>query len=191
MDVFDQAVCFAVAAHSGMTRKRSSAPYILHPLEAAAIVGTMTDDPEVLAAAVLHDTVEDAGVSLEEIRLKFGDRVARLVASETENKRPDLPKEQTWRIRKEETLKTLHESDDPGVRLMWLGDKLSNIRAFFRAWSIVGNSLWDSFNQKDPAQQAWYYRTIDRELESLKNYEAWQEYHYMVEAIFKEVGPNE
>ena len=54
-------------------------PYILHPLEAAVIVGTMTDDQNLIAAAVLHDVVEDAGVTIEEIEAKFGKRVRELV----------------------------------------------------------------------------------------------------------------
>lgn len=54
--------------------KKGWGPYILHPMEAAVIAGTLTQDPEVLAAAVLHDTVEDAGVTLEEICAACGER---------------------------------------------------------------------------------------------------------------------
>ena len=71
MDIFDEAVRFAVEKHSGQTRKMSAAPYVLHPLEVASIVGTMTDDKETLAAAVLHDTVEDTDATLDEIREKL------------------------------------------------------------------------------------------------------------------------
>ncbi len=187
MTLFDEAIVFAVNAHSGMIRKRESSPYILHPLEAAAIVGSMTSDEEVLAAAVLHDTVEDTDATLEDIRERFGDRVAALVASETEEKRPAEDRRATWRIRKEESLAMLRSAEDPGVRLLWLGDKLSNMRSFFRAWSISGNSLWHSFNQRDPAQQAWYYRSIDAMLSDLRGYEAWQEFHFLVETVFKGV----
>ena len=187
MTLFDEAIRFAVEAHSGMTRKRESTPYILHPLEVAAIVGTMTSDEEVLAAAVLHDTVEDTGVTIEEIRRRFWDRVAELVSSETEDKHPELPRSESWRRRKEESLRKLETAEDPGVGLMWLGDKLSNMRSFFRAWKISGNHIWDSFNQKDPAQQAWYYRSVDALLIQFKGYEAWQEFHYFVETIFEGV----
>lgn len=187
MTLFEEAIEFAVRAHSGAMRKRESSPYILHPMEAAAIVGTMTSDDEVLAAAVLHDTVEDAGVSIEEIRERFGERVAILVASETENKRPGQDKKATWHVRKTESLEVLKTAADPGVKLLWLGDKLSNIRSFYRAWRISGNGLWHSFNQDDPAEQAWYYRSIDAQLSDLHDQDAWQEFHYLVEMIFKGV----
>lgn len=88
INVLDRAICMAVRAHAGMQRKKDGSPYILHPMEVAVIAGTLTQDPEVLAAAVLHDTVEDAGVTLEEIGAACGERVARLVASETEEKIP-------------------------------------------------------------------------------------------------------
>ena len=81
----------------------------------------------------------------------------------------------------------LRAAEDPGVRLLWLGDKLSNMRSFYRAWRISGNALWHSFNQKDPAQQAWYYRQIDGVLGELRGYEAWQEFHFLVETVFKGV----
>lgn len=185
MTVFEEAIIFAVRAHQGMIRKNES-PYIAHPLEVAAICATLTTDPEVLAAAVLHDTVEDTDVTPEEIRAKFGDRVADLVASETENKHPEMPREASWRLRKEESLRMLEQATDPGVRILWMGDKLSNIRSFYRR-HLRGIPIWDGFNQKDPAQQAWYYRTIVSLLSDLKDSEAWQELNYCIEAIFKGV----
>jgi len=184
MTLFDEAIQFAVEKHSGAIRKRESAPYILHPLETAVIAGSMTSDEEVLAAAVLHDTVEDTDATLEEIEARFGARIAELVASETEDKREGAPASETWRIRKEESLEELKKAEDPAVKILWLGDKLSNMRSFYRAWKISGDVIWESFNQKDPAQQAWYYRSIDSLLSELKGYEAWQEFHSLVETVF-------
>ena len=141
MKQFDEAIKFAVDAHSGMQRRRESTPYILHPLEAATIAGTMTSDAQVLAAAVLHDTVEDTDVTIEDIEERFGPRVAMLVSSETENKRPGIPPRESWRIRKEESLRDLAEAADPGVAVLWLSDKLSNMRAFYRSWRIRRRSF--------------------------------------------------
>ena len=188
MTVFEEAIQFAVQAHSGMTRKRVSAPYILHPMEVAVIVGTMTSDEEVLAAAVLHDTVEDTEVTMEDIRTRFGERVASLVDSETEDKYPGEPKRESWRKRKEESLEKLRTAENPDVRLLWLGDKLSNMRSFSRAWKVGGNTIWESFHQKDISQQAWYYRTIVELLSDLKCYEAWQELAYLVNTVFEGVN---
>ena len=96
MDKVTKAIEFAAKAHDGMVRKKDKTPYILHPLEAAVIVGTMTDNQDVISAAVLHDVVEDTGITIEEIEEKFGARVRAHVESETEDKRADLPPESTW-----------------------------------------------------------------------------------------------
>ena len=79
MELVSEAIAFAVKAHDGMRRKKSEAPYILHPMEAAVIVGTMSDDQNLIAAAALHDVVEDVGITIEEVEEKFGKRVRALV----------------------------------------------------------------------------------------------------------------
>ena len=184
MDLVSEAIVFATKAHDGMRRRKSKVPYIVHPMEVGAIVGTMTDNQEVIAAGVLHDVVEDAGITLEEIREKFGERVMELVASETENKREELPPEETWRIRKEESLAVLKNTDDLGVLMLWLGDKLANMRAIYRDFKVEGNAMWQRFNQKDAAQQAWYYRSIVELTQRLSHTSAWLEYKALTELVF-------
>ena len=185
MTIFDEAIRLAISAHSGQTRKTDKTPYILHPMEVASIVGTMTGDREILAAAILHDTVEDTPVTLRQLQELFGPRVAALVASETEDKRPDQPPAETWFERKTETLQVLEYTRDRAVKMIWLGDKLSNMRSFYRMYLWRGDRLWEEFNQKDPSSQHWYYRTIGTLLEDLRDEPAWQEYDRLVKAVFE------
>ncbi len=184
MELVSEAIAFAVKAHDGMRRKKSDSPYILHPMEAAVIVGTMTGDQNLIAAAALHDVVEDAGISIEEIEERFGRRVRELVESETENKRADLPPASTWRIRKEESLEVLKSADDIGVLMVWLGDKLANMRAIYRDFKAEGISMWQKFNQKDPDEQAWYYHSIVELTKALSDTSAWLEYKSLTELVF-------
>ena len=183
-DIVSEAIVFSTQAHDGMRRRKSDSPYVLHPMEVGTIVGTMTDDQEVIAAAVLHDVVEDAGITIETIGEKFGARVMELVASETENKREDLPPEQTWRIRKEESLEKLKNADDIAVLMLWIGDKLSNIRAVYRDFAVEGDKVWEKFHQSDIKVQAWYYRSILKYTERLSHTLAWTEYRSIVEKLF-------
>ncbi len=187
MELVSEAIAFAVKAHDGMRRKKSEAPYILHPMEAAVIVGTMTNDQNLIAAAALHDVVEDAGVTIEEIGEKFGKRVQELVQAETEDKREDLPPDATWKVRKEESLEVLKNTDDIAVLIVWLGDKLANMRSFYREWKAEGNAMWQRFNQKDISQQAWYYRSIVKYTERLSDTSAWLEYKTLTEIVFRGV----
>ena len=74
MTLLTEAIAFAAGAHDGVTRKGSRVPYIVHPMETVAIAASITDDEEVLAAAALHDVMEDCGVSGEVLRARFGGR---------------------------------------------------------------------------------------------------------------------
>lgn len=184
MKLFDQALLFATERHSGAKRKGADIPYILHPMEAATVVATMSDDEELLSAALLHDVVEDAGVTFPELREKFGDRVADLVAAETEEKNRSLPAEVTWCARKEASLAVLAGTDDPTVKMLWLGDKLSNMRSLARQYRAMGEKVWDLFHQKDPKQHEWYYRKIGDALSDLREYDAYIEYMTLVNSVF-------
>ena len=184
MELVSEAIAFAVKAHDGMRRKKSEAPYILHPMEAAVIVGTMSDDQNLIAAAALHDVVEDAGITIDEVEERFGKRVRELVASETEDKRADLPPSDTWRIRKEESLAVLKNTDDIGVLMVWLGDKLANMRSIYRDWKVEGEAMWQRFNQKNVNEQAWYYSSIVKLTERLSDTSAWLEYKTLTELVF-------
>ena len=184
MELVGEAIAFAAKAHDGMRRKKSDVPYILHPMEAAVIVGTMTDDQNLIAAAALHDVVEDADISIHEIEARFGRRVRELVESETEDKRADLLPAATWRIRKEESLAVLEKTDDIGVLMVWIGDKLANMRAIYRDFKVEGVQMWQRFNQKDANEQAWYYRSIAKLTERLSDTSAWLEYKTLTDLVF-------
>ncbi len=165
MDILEEAIIYATTLHEGKVRKLKNIPYILHPLEVAQIIATMTDDQEIMAAGVLHDVVEDTDTTLDAIREKFGDRIAALVESETENKYPGEDKSLTWKRRKEESLLVLKNSKDIGVKMLWLSDKLSNIRSLSRIYGERGKDLWNSFNQSDPMMHRWYYMTVAQYVE--------------------------
>ncbi len=186
-DILDAAIIVATRAHAGMTRKGSKTPYILHPLEAAAIVATMTDDRNIIAAAVLHDVVEDTNISPEEIERIFGGKIKELVAAESEDKRSNLDPKETWKIRKQETIEHL-KSASIDVKMVTLGDKLSNIRAISRDYEAIGEQLWDRFNQKDKKEHGWYYKAIlDALADELSGFPAWREYDFLVKSVFQDL----
>lgn len=165
MNLLEEAIIYATILHQGKWRKGRETPYILHPLEVAHIISTLTDDMEIIAAGVLHDVVEDTDGTLAEIEARFGPRVARLVSSETENKYPGEDKGISWKKRKAESLLVLKKSRDIGVKMLWLADKLSNLRSLTASYGEKGEACWDAFNQKDPELHRWYYRTVAEYIE--------------------------
>ena len=180
------AIAFATEAHSGRFRKAENTPYILHPMETASIVGGLINDEDVIIAGLLHDVVEDAGITLTELGERFGRRVAELVAGETEDKRFNLPADSTWQIRKEESLADLRNTDDLGLKILWLADKLANIRSFYRLYLKHGDGLYEFFHQKDKKAHAWYYRTVAEYVPELQGTAAYIEYVTLLDKIFGE-----
>ena len=118
-----EAASFAAQRHTGHQRKgNDKQPYINHPLEVANLIANVgqVDDIDVLIAAILHDTVEDVGVTKDDIVKQFGERVAGIVMEVTDDK--TLPKEERKRLQVEHAP---HLS--PEAKLVKLGDKISNI----------------------------------------------------------------
>jgi myo-inositol-1(or 4)-monophosphatase len=184
MSILDKAIIFAVDQHAGMVRKGTDVPYIVHPLEAAAIAASLTSDQEILAAAVLHDVVEDTAATAEEIAAEFGERVAALVASDSEDKMADVPAAESWKQRKFATIEAL-KSASHEEKIVALADKLSNIRAIHRDYVAIGDEVWERFNQKDKELQGRYYRAIAEELAEFSACVAYGEYCWLVEAVFE------
>ena len=181
-DIVDKAIIFAVNAHKGIARKGNGLPYIVHPMEAVAITATMTEDQEMLAAAALHDVVEDTDITLEDIRREFGDRVAMLVDNESEDKSPGREHE-TWHERKAKAMERLAKAGKD-TKIIAMGDKLSNMRAIYRDYRAIGSKLWDRFNTKDPKEHAWHYMELLKALSELNGTEAYFEFKRLVNEIF-------
>lgn len=176
-----KAVAFAAYAHDGQNRKGTALPYILHPMEAAAIAATMTNDPEVLAAAVLHDVVEDCGVTENELRVKFGRRIAQLVMADSEQKDEDA--QGTWQRRKLKAINRLRAANREEMILI-LSDKLSNLRAIDRDLRAQGPTFWRRFNQSNPSMQRWYYTSMAEGLRPMECFEAYDEFLHLLKEVF-------
>ena len=184
MRLVEKALDFAYAAHRGQMRKISHIPYMFHPLEVLAILYTLTTDEEVLAAGLLHDTIEDAKINEDEIRAKFGNRVLELVLSETEKRDESKDYAATWNERKEQSICELKNAADIGVKMLWLSDKLSNLRAIWPYYLLEGDKVWLRFNQKDKTRQSWYYHQVLENIQELKATTAYVEFAYLIDKIF-------
>lgn len=183
--LLDRAIVFAVRAHAGTERRGKGFPYIVHIMEAVEIVATMTPDQELLAAAALHDTIEDTDTTVEQIRAEFGDRVAELVASESEDKGCGVSKEESWHARKQAAIDRLaHASHDS--KIVALGDKLSNMRAIARDYAMQGDALWNLFNAKDRKEHEWHYRGLAASLHELQDTFAYKEFEQLIKQVFGE-----
>ncbi|MCP1109777.1 (p)ppGpp synthase/HD superfamily hydrolase [Lachnospiraceae bacterium PF1-21] len=175
----DKAIEFATKAHAGQLRKGTSRPYIVHPVEVGDIVATMTDDEEVIAAAILHDTIEDCEAVTEDIlEEQFGSRVASIVAQESEDK------SKSWLERKTATIEHMRHAPIE-VKMIGLADKLSNMRDINRDYPVIKEELWTRFRMKDKQTIGWYYKGVrDALADTFEHEKAYQEYCELVEKNF-------
>ena len=182
-ELLDRAIVFAVKAHAGTERRGKGFPYIIHPMEAMEIVATMTVDQELLAAAALHDTVEDTEVTIEDLRVEFGDRIASLVVQESEEIPEGMSEEESWHDRKQAVIDRLAKAPHD-AKIVALGDKLSNMRAIARDYAEMGDALWRRFHAKDPKDHEWHYRGLADSLRELQDTDAFQEFESLINKVF-------
>lgn len=190
LNLVDKAMIFAVKVHSGSTRKGADTPYIVHPMEAGVIASSLShsfsheERYNIIAAAVLHDVLEDTPTTEEFIREKFGPEVLRLILSDTEDKRKDRPSEETWQIRKQETLDYLRDCARTDEKIIVFADKLSNLRSIYADYKRIGDELWKKFNVKDKSKHAWYYGSFPEYMSEFEDEPAYMEYGQLLKVIF-------
>lgn len=182
-DLFDRAAKYAIDAHHNVGRKGKGFPYVIHPMEAAEIVATITDDQEMLAAAMLHDVVEDTDCTVEDIRREFGNRVAHLVANESDLVVEGKTDSESWHERKQYAIDRLAAAERD-IKIVAMGDKLSNMRAIARDYAEIGDALWDRFHVSDPAEHEWHYRGLAESLRELGDTDAYIEFIMLINRVF-------
>ena len=183
-NLLDRAIIFAVKAHHNTERRGKGFPYIVHPMEAVEIVATITSDQELLAAAVLHDVIEDTDVTVEELRAEFGNRIAELVHAESDQFIEGISETDSWHDRKQAAINRLAAASYD-AKIVAMGDKLSNMRAIARDYAIKGDELWKIFHVTDKKQHEWHYRGLAASLSELSNTFAYKEFISLIDQVFK------
>ena len=159
---FEAALAYACVVHAHQRRKGTEIPDVAHLLAVAGLViedgaaaGELSEDEAI--AGLLHDAAEDVGGEgrLADIRVRFGERVAEIVAACSDTFETPKP---PWRERKEAYLAHLAVETDRGVLRVSLADKVHNCRAILADYRLLGDELWSRFNRD--ADTPWYYRRL-------------------------------
>lgn len=177
----DRAFLFAFQVHGGQMRKDGK-PYIAHPFSVAIELAENGADDELICAGLLHDTIEDGGVTPEELRREFGEEVLRLVLFDTEDKKL------SWKERKDATLLALKNCDRKCAMLV-CADKLSNIKDVAKELEEEGESAWNRFKYGRDRQE-WLFRAYVEVLGCLSDLKMYDELKQTVETVFHEEKKN-
>lgn len=162
MDMIENAIIFASKAHKNQTRKGSGIPYITHPFAVGMLLQKANCSEEVIAAGILHDTLEDTETTFEDLTETFGIRVANLVLAASE-KDKSLP----WEIRKQHTINSVKDATLEEIQVI-VADKLHNLRSVRNDLQLSGDIVWQRFN-RGKSDQNWYYASIVKALSKRKN----------------------
>ena len=149
----NRAIEVATIAHQNHFRKGTDIPYIAHPFGVGMLLAQAGCSEDVIVAGILHDTVEDTPLTLDDIRKQFGDRVAEIVGGCSE---PD--KSLAWRERKQHTIDHLKSASNE-VKLTTCADKLYNVSSMLSDYAVYGETLWSRFNE-GPNEQEWYFQSM-------------------------------
>ncbi|MCX6751562.1 MAG: HD domain-containing protein [Candidatus Nomurabacteria bacterium] len=156
-----KALCFAAQKHDGQYRKGDSIPYIVHPIQVAFGVSKYTNDQEIIAAALLHDVLEDCvNVSVHLLRKEFGNRTA-LMVNELSYKK--TKKKKTWKERKKIYLSKIKRASKDALIIVAV-DKMCNLELYIDILKKENNII--SLFKGTPSEYFWYYKKIEEILKS-------------------------
>jgi len=184
MDIVEKALQLASKLHEGQYRKNTDIPYITHPVAVGMLLVKNGYSEEIVAAGILHDTVEDTPITLEEIKKEFGENIAEIVEGSSE---PN--KSLSWKERKEHTIDFLKTASED-IHAVVCADKLHNIRSIIRDYEQVGEEVWGRFNA-GKEQQKWYYKNIVESLGSQSTFDLLTELRNEVNKLFRETALDE
>ncbi|OHR23226.1 HD domain-containing protein [Corynebacterium sp. HMSC034A01] len=150
-----KAINTAAWAHRDHVRKGTDIPYVSHVVGVMHLVSQVTDDEDVLIAALFHDILEDVPEEYSPQRMaeEFGDRVVELVRGVTKDSSLS-----SWQDRSDAYLAHLREADDGSV-LISAADKLHNLLSIHADLDTLGDELWGRFNS-GKERQLWWYRSV-------------------------------
>ncbi|WP_319004980.1 HD domain-containing protein [Mesobacillus jeotgali] len=178
MDLIDKALQIASMAHEGQYRKNTKIPYIAHPVAVGMILQKAGYSEEMVAAGILHDTVEDTDITMEDVKREFGTEVARIVEGCSE---PD--KSLSWEERKEHTIEFLKTASEE-IRVVACADKLHNVRSIREDVEQSGEKVWSRFRRGEKEQE-WYYRNVVESLGYATSFPLLEELVKEIECLFE------
>ena len=181
MGIVEKALQIASKSHEGQYRKNTDIPYITHPVAVGMMLLKAGYSEDIVAAGILHDTVEDTSLTLEDIKRDFGANIAKMVEGSSE---PD--KSLPWKDRKKHTIEFLKTASEE-IRAVVCADKLHNIRSIISDYEKIGEEVWTRFNA-GKEQQKWYYTNVVESLGTQSTFDLLTDLQNEVDRLFMELA---
>jgi (p)ppGpp synthase/HD superfamily hydrolase len=173
--LLEAATRIAVRAHALQKRKESDLPYISHPVMVALKIAKYGFSDVVIAAALVHDVLEDTDFSAENLKNELGSEVFEIVAAVTNDD------SLAWEEKKLQYIETVRSGSE-GAKAVATADKVHNMESLILAYGEQGTAIWDHFNAgKD--KKIWFEEEMLKMLQSTWQHPLVDEYAILLEEL--------
>lgn len=152
ISIVRRALRIAVVAHEGQTRKGDGSPLIIHPVSVGLKLVEHNFSEKVIAAAFVHDVLEDTDFSAELLRAELGDEVFAIVKAVTNDD------SLIWEEKKKKYIETVRTGPE-GSKAVSVADKIDNLESLMRAYREQGPDVWKKFN-RGREQKIWFEEEV-------------------------------
>jgi guanosine-3',5'-bis(diphosphate) 3'-pyrophosphohydrolase len=175
MNIIEKAARIAVEAHDGQKRKNDGSPYIVHPFMVALKVAQHGFKEDIIAAALLHDVLEDTGIPEERLRQELGSNVVGIVKNVT------YKEGLKWKAKRKDYNKRVAQGSE-GTKAISIADKIHNLTNLLESYEELGPSLWDKFN-RGREDKLWSEEDLLKGLKEVWEHPLLDEYEKLVEKM--------
>lgn len=148
MDLVEKALRIMLTAHGQQVRKTDSSPYIIHPMMVAKKLARLGFNDEVIAAAFIHDVLEDTDYPEKKLRQELGDKVVDIILPLSEDKKLE------WEERKKKYINDVKNASVE-TKAVSIADKIHNLESIIETHKTMGSDIWSKFN-RGKEQKMWF-----------------------------------
>jgi (p)ppGpp synthase/HD superfamily hydrolase len=152
MELLEKAHRLMLKAHGQQVRKTDGSPYVIHPMMVAKKLARLNFPDEVIAAAMIHDILEDTDITEQQLRQELGDEVVDIILPLSEDKKLE------WEDRKKEYIHDV-KNGSASTKAVSIADKIHNLESIIETHKTMGSDIWTKFN-RNKEQKMWFEREM-------------------------------
>jgi len=180
MNLIEKATRIAVKSHKNQTRKGDDLPYIIHPFMVAIKLAKYGFLEETIAAALVHDVLEDTDFPEKELKKELGDKVLKIVKSVTNDETL------VWEEKKKKYIETVKKGSIES-KAVATADKIHNLESLLTAYEEQGPKIWQKFN-RGKEQKVWFEKEMLKMLKETWQHPLINEYESLLKKETKLIG---
>ena len=177
MELLEKAHRLMLKAHGKQVRKTDGSPYIIHPMMVAKKLARLGFNDEVIAAALVHDVLEDTDMNEQQLRQELGDKVVDIILPLSEDKSLE------WETRKKKYIQDV-KNGSPEIKAVSIADKIHNLESIIETYKTMGSDIWSKFN-RGKEQKMWFEHEMLKAFQESWDHPMSAEYEKLLKQVEK------